>query len=107
MMAESASGSRTVVDWMRVLRLIEQTLQRSLTLATDLPASSAGPSGPPRALRLLDERLVRWQARLTKAENGAAETDQVLEAEARALEAWLEELARVREKVGKQLPDGG
>jgi hypothetical protein len=102
-MVESASEARTGVDWMRVLGLIEQTLKQSLTLATELPASSGEPSAPPGALRQLDERLARWQARWTQAENTAAQTDQVLEAEALALGAWLDELGKAREQVAKQL----
>ncbi len=103
-MSSPTAGPAAGLSWMQVLDRIEEALAQSLARAT-LPEAAAPGAGPPggnveASLRALDERLAQVQACLARAEQGAAEADALLAAEAAALRGWLEALGEGRKVAG-------
>jgi flagellar motility protein MotE (MotC chaperone) len=95
--------ARPAVAWMEVLDRLENTLDRSLSLAEE-PAPAAPPGDRSAAidrapLRRLDERLAALQAALDQAEANAAEVDALLAAEAERVRGYIVQLAENRQKL--------
>jgi hypothetical protein len=95
---------RPAVAWMEVLDRLENTLDRSLALATE-PAPNPSPAERAAAerapLRRLDERLAALQAALDQAEANAAEVDALLAAEAERAQRYIASLVASRHKLAE------
>jgi hypothetical protein len=86
---QAGSEPRSTVAGMAVLEEMQATLGRSLDLAVE-PDPALPPLGAAMPLQSMDERLARLQACLERAEHTAQAADAVLEAEAQAMQRWLE-----------------
>jgi len=97
-----ASEPRTAA-WVAGLNQMQQTLGQSLELAVEPgqvpPPEMARAAAVP--LQALDERLARLQACLKRAEQNAQEADAVLEAEAQALQRWLETMRQAGRRLAE------
>jgi hypothetical protein len=99
-MSERTAESRPVMAWMDVLSRIEESLQQSLTLATESPNPPAqGHGSGAAALRVLDERLANWQGCQDRASEEAAQADAQAAIEEAALTEIIQKIATVREKL--------
>ena len=101
-MLPSATESRAVVAWMKVLDRIEHTLGESLSY----DAEEALPEFPAVAdqaspLQKLDERLSRLQASLDQAEANAAALDAYLQGEAEQMQRYLNQLSAGERKLAE------
>src|SRR5947208_2393102 len=100
-------GARPLTGWMSVLDRIEAAMQQSLALADEPPPPSVEAVQASRApLEVLDRRLARWQDRLEQMQRDATEADEMLAAEARALERWTQGLAALRPRLALTLDEG-
>jgi hypothetical protein len=97
-------SSRPRAAWVRVLEQIEATLAQSLAVAADPPPAGPAVRKPDEApLRVLDERLARWQACLEQARGNATEAGDLLTGGCEDLQNWLGELAGVRQRLADRV----
>jgi hypothetical protein len=91
MIDKAGSEPRSAAAWMAVLEEMQTTLGRSLDRAVEPDlAPPPDPATVAMPLQALDDRLARLQGCLERAEQTAQEADAVLDAEAQAMQRWLE-----------------
>ena len=101
-MLPSATESRAVVAWMKVLDRIEHTLGESLAYDPEaaIPEFPAvAEQGSP--LQKLDERLSSLQTSLDQAEANAAALDTYLQEEAEQMQRYLDQLSAGERKLAE------
>jgi hypothetical protein len=99
-MANLELEPRSVLAWLDILDHIDRSLLESLALAPELPdvAVSEGGSGA-AALKLLDERLARWQACLEDTARKAVEAEALVTSAEDALSALRGRIGPARERL--------
>jgi hypothetical protein len=99
-MAETRVESRPVQMWMDVLDRIEQSLQESLARTSEPSANPPeGMGAGAAALRVLDERLTRWQECLEQTSEDATQAEAQVAAEENALAEVIGRIGPAREKL--------
>jgi hypothetical protein len=95
---------RAAVAWTAVLGQMQTTLGQSLEEAVE-PRLAPPPemSEVPGPLQALDERLAQLQACLERAEQNARAADAVLEAEAQAMQRWLESMRQAGQQLAERI----
>jgi hypothetical protein len=105
--AADFSGAR-----MRVLEIIEQSLQQTLAL-TDEARAAQPPDSPPtidreskvsELLARLDSRLAQLRASVAQAEQQSGAVDAVLASGAEEAGRWLAKATEWKQRVAKEIP---